>query len=67
MQMRTAELKQPLVDRLTGLPNRELLNDRLNRLLECGGASSRRFAVLFLDFDRFKVINDSLGHEDGTC
>jgi predicted signal transduction protein with EAL and GGDEF domain len=54
-------------DGLTNLPNRTLLLDRLGRAL----AHSRRhenfkFAVLFIDIDRFKVVNDSLGHDAGN-
>jgi diguanylate cyclase (GGDEF)-like protein/PAS domain S-box-containing protein len=49
-------------DPLTDLPNRLLLGDRLARALALAHRHQRRLAVLFLDIDRFKHINDSLGH-----
>ncbi len=52
-------------DPLTGLPNRTLFENRLQAALHCPQASSRQGAVLFLDLDRFKHINDSLGHPVG--
>lgn len=52
-------------DHLTGLPNRRLLFDRLEQVISRGRWKERLAAVLFLDLDRFKVINDTLGHELG--
>ncbi len=52
-------------DSLTGLPNRRLLHDRLNQALASSARSGRQGALLFLDLDHFKTLNDTLGHDVG--
>src|SRR5690606_30327077 len=57
--------KLAFFDPLTGLPNRRLLTDRLSELALTGEVQSGRSALMFLDLDQFKALNDTLGHETG--
>jgi len=68
IERKQAELelaRQATSDPLTGLPNRTLFMDRLRQALARGQRHQQLLAVMFLDLDGFKTINDSLGHEAG--
>ncbi len=56
-----------LCDALTGLPNRISINERIDQALQHGANGHERFALLFLDLDGFKKVNDTLGHDVGDA
>jgi diguanylate cyclase (GGDEF)-like protein len=56
---------QAMYDLLTGLPNRSLLHDRLNHAIELSKRKSTPFGLILMDLDRFKEVNDTLGHDVG--
>lgn len=57
--------QQAYFDTLTGLPNRRMIYDRLDQEIKKAHRLGSKLAVLFIDLDRFKEVNDSLGHEMG--
>ncbi len=56
---------QATIDALTGLPNRQLFHDRLSRAILHNKRLKTCFALFFIDLDRFKIVNDTLGHAAG--
>lgn len=66
LQAANEELRSiALYDGLTGLPNRFLLRDRLDQAIHHADRNNTSFALLFIDLDRFKPVNDSFGHHVG--
>ena len=64
-QMEARIRQEAYFDALTGLPNRRLFEDRLAQVFKHARRSGERFALLFIDLDRFKEVNDTLGHRIG--
>jgi diguanylate cyclase (GGDEF)-like protein len=66
-QRRAALLKQAYYDSLTGLPNRQLFKDRLEREIAHAKRIQSQVALIYIDLDRFKNVNDSMGHSAGDA
>ena len=64
-QLRERDYFQATHDALTGLPNRQLLNDRVQQVLSQAERHDEQFAYCYLDLDRFKAVNDNAGHAIG--
>jgi diguanylate cyclase (GGDEF)-like protein/PAS domain S-box-containing protein len=64
-QLESKIKRMAFFDTLTGLPNRNMINDRVPLALAHADRNGQKFAVLFLDMDDFKSVNDSLGHSIG--
>lgn len=64
-KMQDALVKEATTDKLTGLPNRSLLYDRIQQAIADAERNKKLLAVIFMDIDRFKLVNDSLGHSMG--
>jgi diguanylate cyclase (GGDEF)-like protein len=66
IEQNTRELENiAMYDRLTGLPNRNMLNHQLKKLLANMTRESNKLTVMFLDFDKFRKVNDTHGHDIG--
>jgi diguanylate cyclase (GGDEF)-like protein len=66
-QRRAALLQQAYYDSLTGLPNRQLFKDRLEREIAHAKRTHTQVALIYIDLDRFKNVNDSMGHSAGDA
>ena len=66
-QRRAALLRQAYYDSLTGLPNRQLFKDRLEREIAHARRMHTQVALIYIDLDRFKNVNDSMGHSAGDA
>lgn len=64
-ETQVALARQASYDSLTGLPNRTLFNDRIAQVIALSQRHKSTFSLLFVDLDRFKEVNDSLGHQVG--